>query len=151
MIRSRTHSGALGACFGAVLMLALTTASCGDLAPTGGGGDDQIANETADDVATQSSPLSVRWRWRRWRTAVAPDASGVDAGSPGSTGGSSGGAVSVGPTGPETTFVNGGRCPNNAPMPAGGACGPYGINCTYDDATGTHYCTCLNSGGWSCR
>jgi hypothetical protein len=53
-------------------------------------------------------------------------------------------------------FVNGGRCPNNRPMPTGAPCGPYGISCTYDTTDGTHYCTCLNSGptgsqGWSCR
>jgi hypothetical protein len=71
------------------------------------------------------------------------------------------------PTSPETTPAppntgvvdssnSGGTCPNNRAMSAGGACGPYGINCTYDDSSGSHFCICLNAGptgvqGWSCR
>jgi hypothetical protein len=59
-------------------------------------------------------------------------------------------------TGVVDSSNSGGTCPNNRAMPAGGACGPYGVNCTYDDSSGSHYCLCLSSGptgvqGWSCR
>ena len=49
---------------------------------------------------------------------------------------------------------SGGSCPGNAAM--SGACAHYGVQCTFDDAGVTRYCTCLASGSsgtqaWECR
>ena len=114
----------------------------------------------ADGVLSAESEL--RRRIRRWPAATIPttqpkpDAgtttpSTPPAGQPPST--------ETTPT-PNTGVIDssnsGSTCPNNRAMPTGGACGPYGINCTYDDSSGSHFCICLNAGptgvqGWSCR
>ena len=122
-----------------------------------------VGNQTeADGVLSAESEL--RWRIRRWPTATIPmtqpkpDAgttptSTPPAGQPPST------ETTPAPT-PNTGVIDssnsGSTCPNNRAMASGGACGPYGINCTYDDSSGSHFCICLNAGptgvqGWSCR
>ena len=49
---------------------------------------------------------------------------------------------------------SGGQCVNGRAM--SGTCPSYGVQCTYDEANVTHYCTCLFSNalgiqGWECR
>lgn len=146
-------------------LVTLAPASCGEEVT----GEDVPAAVVDEALTRQQSPLRRRWRvWRPapWGDAAAPVVVGGSAGtgglagsggSAGGGGGTGGAAMTVSGGGADSVpFVSGGRCPNNAPMPAGGPCGPYGVNCTYDAADGTHYCTCLNSGptgtqGWTCR
>jgi hypothetical protein len=102
----------------------------------------------AEEDGVLSTDSELRRRARRWRTtARTTNTPKTDA------------ASTTTSTTPNTGVVDssnsGGTCPNNRAMPAGGACGPYGVNCTYDDGSGSHYCLCLNSGptgvqGWSC-
>src|SRR5688572_17852759 len=121
----------------------------------------------AEDEAVSSTESELRRRARWWQTATSTtnkprtDAgttttpSTPPAGQPAPTE-----PTPATPPPPNTGVVDssnsGGACPNNRAMPAGGACGPYGVNCTYDDSAGSHYCLCLSSGptgvqGWSCR
>jgi hypothetical protein len=123
-----------------------------------------------DDSSTVQSELRRRSGWRGWSrptTAPAPGTAGTT-GATGSGGGAgavdtsppSGGATDTGSgsgsgTGIVDSMNSGGRCPDNRAMPEGGACGPYGLTCTYDD-TASHLCICLNSSstgrqGWTCR
>lgn len=49
---------------------------------------------------------------------------------------------------------SGGRCVNNGAM--FGSCASYGVQCVYDAANETHYCTCVFNNsmgiqGWECR
>ena len=53
-----------------------------------------------------------------------------------------------------TSVDNGGPCADNRAM--SGSCPSYGVQCVYDEANVTHYCTCLFSNssgiqGWECR
>lgn len=162
------ESRSLGRTVTGLLLVTLAVVSCGIAEDVTGEGEPAGAVDEA--LSKQQSPL--RRRWRPWRPPVRADASvpGDATGTGGATGGAagaggtggsgaSGGTTGTGGTtvvGGNEPFVSGGRCPNNAPMPAGSPCGPYGVNCTYDAADGTHYCTCLNSGptgtqGWTCR
>jgi hypothetical protein len=126
-----------------LLWVALGGVGCGSAEDEGSVGDP--AEE--EDVFSTGSEL--RRRARRWQRTTSTSSKPT---SPETT--------TATPTPPNTGVVDssnsGGACPNNRAMPAGGACGPYGVNCTYDDSSGSHYCLCLSSGptgvqGWSCR
>jgi hypothetical protein len=105
----------------------------------------------AEEGGVLSAESELRRRFRRWPPTTSPtNQPQPDAGN----------TTPSTPATPNTGVVDstnsGGSCPNNRAMPAGGACGPYGINCTYDDSSGSHFCICLNAGptgvqGWSCR
>jgi len=161
-------------------LLALATTSCAaDTGGEPGAGTDGIVDAHGD-------ALRSRWaRWSSWSArrraaqsagtgASASGAAGSIAPAPSgaagmlSTAAGAGGAEAPSstpePSAPEpasgnrasaTSLFAGSRCPSNAPT--GGACSHYGDQCTYDNSSGTHYCTCVPSSaqtgtqGWSCR
>jgi hypothetical protein len=158
---------------GAVLLagLALANMSCGGPDDTLGEPGAEAAVSVGGGIEATQGELRRRGWWRpRWTTPTPQPTSTTG------TGGASGGTGTVGassagisgggtptPSGGGTdpssgvdSSNSGGRCPNNRPMPEGGPCGPYGINCTYDTDTASHLCICLNSSstgkqGWGCR
>jgi hypothetical protein len=161
MLREFRERSVVALLVSGLLWVALVGVGCGtaeDAAPVG----DQAE---ADDVFSTESELRRRiWRWQT--TTSTTNTPRTDAGT------TTPSPTPVGqptptepppapsPTPPNTGVVDstnsGGTCPNNRAMTAGGPCGPYGVNCTYDDSAGSHYCLCLSSGptgaqGWSCR
>jgi hypothetical protein len=141
MLRGFRKGWVVGVLGSGLLWVALAGAGCG-------------SEEDAEDEGVFSTESELRRRARRWRTTNTTTST-TPTSQPTSTE-----TTTQPPPAPNTGVVDssnsGGTCPNNRAMPAGGACGPYGINCTYADGDGTHYCLCLSSGptgvqGWSCR
>jgi hypothetical protein len=141
---------------------------CVALVGVGCGSAEEAASlgSVAEEEGGFSAESELRRRARRWQPArTTTNRPTTDAGSATTptppTGQPTSTETTTPPPAPPNTGVvdssnSGGTCPNNRAMPAGGACGPYGVNCTYDDGSGTHYCLCLSSGptgvqGWSCR
>jgi hypothetical protein len=128
-----------------LLGVALVGVGCGPENDVG-----SVGNQ-AEDEGVSSAESELRRRiWRRPTTTSTTNEPKTDAGTTTPT------PVPPPNTGVVDSSNSGGTCPNNRAMSAGGACGPYGVNCTYDDSSGSHYCLCLSSGptgvqGWSCR
>jgi len=146
---------------GGLLCVGLVGVGCGSAEDVG-----SLAGNPPEEEGASSTQGELR-RWpRRWSTTTGTtnrpktdagntSTSTTPTGQPPSTE-----TTTATPAAPNTGVVDssnsGGACPNNRAMPAAGACGPYGVNCTYDDSSGSHYCVCLSSGptgvqGWSCR
>jgi len=144
-----------------LLCVGLVGVGCGSAEDAGA-----LVDNPPEEEGAFAARGELRRRPRRWPTTTSttntpkPDAgnastSTTPTGQPTSTE-----TTTATPPTPNTGVVDssnsGSACPNNRAMPAGGACGPYGVNCTYDDSAGSHYCLCLSSGptgaqGWSCR
>lgn len=156
--------------------VALANGGCEDLEDLPAGTEREPSAASADGF-TRTVENELGWRKRRPRPLTPP---GGGTGGTLGTGGfasatpGTGGSIGAGPVGsggaPTTptgggggsssgtvdATTTGGRCPGNQPMPEGGPCGPYGISCTYDTATSSHICICLNASvtgkqGWGCR
>jgi hypothetical protein len=143
-----------------LVWVALVGVGCGTAEDAGAPGN------PADEDVVSSTESELRRRARWWQTATSTtNKPRTDAGTTTPSTPPTGQPTPTEPTpatppppnaGVVDSSNSGGTCPNNRAMPAGGACGPYGVNCTYDDSAGSHYCLCLSSGptgvqGWSCR
>lgn len=149
----------------ALILATVFSASCGGEEPDDP--DDNVGSPPAvsdGTVAQSEAELRYRLKPRRGvRVTPTPNTPAPTTGSGGVTGaadavapgGATGSSEPVGPDG-VIAVTNGGICPANAALPEGAACGPYGITCTFQTASATHYCTCLNASatgkqGWACR
>ena len=158
MLRELRKRSAVAVMVGGLLGVVLVGVGCGTAEDA-----ESMGNQTeADGVSSTESEL--RRRFRRWPPPPSttnqpkPDAGTSAPSTPPSSQPPSTETTPPPPPNPGVvdSSNSGSTCPNNRAMSTGGACGPYGINCTHDDSSGSHFCICLNAGptgvqGWDCR